>query len=75
MLVTGFNFVLVGYKHNAIITLCLPYVYPVKEKRLSLRMSQRRMDKIRQYAAEQEKTVTQIVSDWIDCLQLKDPKL
>jgi uncharacterized protein (DUF1778 family) len=46
-----------------------------KEKRLSLRMSQRRMDKIRQYAAEQEKTVTQIVSDWIDRLQLKDPKL
>jgi hypothetical protein len=46
-----------------------------KEKRLSLRVSQRRLDKIRQYAVEEEKTITQIVSDWIDNLQLKNEKL
>lgn len=46
-----------------------------KEKRLSLRISQRRLDKIRQYAVEQDKTITQIVSDWIDAVQLKNSEL
>jgi hypothetical protein len=31
-------------------------------------MSERRLNKLRQYAAAKEKTVTQIVEDWVDRL-------
>ena len=41
-------------------------MYPVKDSRLSIRMSTKRLNKLRQYAASQDKTVTQVVSDWID---------
>jgi hypothetical protein len=40
----------------------------MNEKRLSLRMSLKRLNRLRVYAATQDKTITQIVSDWIDTL-------
>ncbi|WP_414587961.1 hypothetical protein [Scytonema sp. PCC 10023] len=40
----------------------------MKNSRLSLRMSSRRLNKLRQYAAIKDKTVTQIVEDWVDRL-------
>jgi predicted membrane-bound mannosyltransferase len=42
----------------------------MKDKRLSLRLSVRRLNRLRAYAASQDKTITQIVSDWIDTLPI-----
>jgi hypothetical protein len=44
---------------------CLPFM---KESRLNLRISTRRLNKLRSYAASKDKTVTQIVEDWVDRL-------
>jgi hypothetical protein len=46
----------------------------MKDKRLSLRISLRRLNRLRVYAANKDKTITQIVSDWIDTLPV-DEKL
>lgn len=43
---------------------------PMKDKRLSLRVSLRRLNRLRAYAASQDKTITQVVSDWIDTLPI-----
>ncbi|HEY9799557.1 MAG TPA: hypothetical protein V6D25_04305 [Leptolyngbyaceae cyanobacterium] len=40
----------------------------MKTTRLNVRMSEKRLNKLRQYAANKEKTVTQVVEDWIDRL-------
>lgn len=40
----------------------------MKNARLNIRMSERRLNKLRQYAASKDKTVTQIVEDWVDRL-------
>ncbi|GET35409.1 hypothetical protein [Microseira wollei] len=40
----------------------------MKTTRLNVRMSERRLNKLRLYAASKDKTVTQIVEDWIDRL-------
>ncbi|GAB1545501.1 hypothetical protein NUACC21_81770 [Scytonema sp. NUACC21] len=40
----------------------------MKTTRLNVRMSQRRLNKLRLYAASKDKTVTSIVEDWIDRL-------
>ncbi|MBD2292285.1 hypothetical protein H6G06_01995 [Anabaena sphaerica FACHB-251] len=40
----------------------------MKSTRLNVRMSERRLNKLRQWAASKDKTVTQIVEDWIDRL-------
>jgi hypothetical protein len=40
----------------------------MKTARLNIRMSERRLNKLRQYAASKDKTVTQIVEDWVDRL-------
>jgi hypothetical protein len=45
---------------------------PMKDKRLSLRISLTRLNRLRQYATSQDKTITQIVSDWIDTLPLSE---
>jgi hypothetical protein len=42
-------------------------------ERLSARISKRRMDKLRATAAEQDKKITQLISDWID--SLPEPKI
>jgi hypothetical protein len=38
------------------------------KKGLNLRISERRLNKLRLYAAYKEKTMTQLVEDWIDRL-------
>lgn len=38
------------------------------KKGLNLRITERRLNKLRQYAASKEKTMTQLVEDWIDRL-------
>jgi len=40
----------------------------VKSTRLNVRMSERRLNKLRSYAVMKDKTVTQIVEDWVDRL-------
>jgi hypothetical protein len=44
------------------------WVHTMKDSRLSVRMSIRRLNKLRDYAATKDKTVTQIVEDWVDRL-------
>ena len=46
-----------------------------KDERLSVRLSKSRMNKLRQYATIQDKTITQIVSDWIDRLRVDKDSL
>jgi hypothetical protein len=40
----------------------------MKTTRLNVRMSERRLNKLRSYAVMKDKTVTQIVEDWVDRL-------
>jgi len=44
----------------------------MKAARLSIGMSERRLNKLRQYAASKDKTVTQIVEDWVDRLPVTE---
>ncbi len=44
----------------------------MKKKTLNLRMSQRRLDKLRLYAADKDKTMTSIIEDFIDSLPQKE---
>jgi hypothetical protein len=48
------------------------YTY-MKDKSLRFRMSERRYNKLRLYAASKEKTMTQLIEDWID--RLPSPKI
>jgi len=38
----------------------------MKTTKLNVRMSERRLNKLRSYAVMRDKTVTQIVEDWVD---------
>jgi hypothetical protein len=38
------------------------------KERLSLRITKSRLEKLRKYAESKEKTMTQLVEDWIDSL-------
>lgn len=40
----------------------------MKPKRLNIRLSQKRYDKLKKYADSKEKDMTQIIEDWIDRL-------
>ncbi|AFZ23775.1 hypothetical protein Cylst_1491 [Cylindrospermum stagnale PCC 7417] len=40
----------------------------MKTTRLNVRMSERRLNKLHSYAVMKDKTVTQIVEDWVDRL-------
>ena len=40
----------------------------MKNKALHLRISERRLNKLREYAASRDKTMTSIIEDWIDSL-------
>ncbi|BAZ21616.1 hypothetical protein NIES4073_24940 [Kalymmatonema gypsitolerans NIES-4073] len=40
----------------------------MNKKGLNLRISERRLNKLRLYASSKEKTMTQLVEDWIDRL-------
>lgn len=43
----------------------------MKEKRLSLRLSTKRMYALQVHAAEKEKSITAIIEDWIDSFREK----
>jgi uncharacterized protein (DUF1778 family) len=43
------------------------------KERLNLRVSSTRLDKLRRVAKQREKTMTQLVEDWIDQLQEEKP--
>ncbi|MEH2000226.1 DUF6364 family protein [Nostoc sp.] len=45
----------------------------MKTGRLNLRISEKRLAKLKIYAENREKTVTQLVEDWID--KLPSPKI
>lgn len=40
----------------------------MKNKTLNLRITERRLNKLKLYAASKEKTMTQLIEDWIDRL-------
>jgi hypothetical protein len=42
------------------------------KKGLNLRITERRLNKLRLYAASKEKTMTQLIEDWIDRLPLPE---
>jgi hypothetical protein len=44
----------------------------VEKERLSLRITVSRLEKLRRVAKEREKTMTQLIEDWID--KLKEEK-
>ncbi|MBW4568382.1 MAG: hypothetical protein KME31_10215 [Tolypothrix carrinoi HA7290-LM1] len=44
----------------------------MKAGRLNLRISEKRLVKLKAYAAIKEKTITQLFEDWIDRLPTKD---
>ena len=45
-------------------------VHMMKEKSLRFRMSERRYNKLKLYAAKKEKTMTQLIEDWVDRLPI-----
>jgi hypothetical protein len=44
----------------------------MKTKGLHIRISERRLNKLRVYAENKEKTMTQLIEDWIDRLSLPE---
>ncbi|MEH2282111.1 MAG: hypothetical protein V7K90_12420 [Nostoc sp.] len=44
----------------------------MKTKSLTIRLSERRKYKLELYAAQNDKTITALIEDWIDSLKLKD---
>ena len=45
----------------------------MKKERLNLRVSKSRLEKLRRVSMQREKTMTQLVEDWIDRLQEENP--
>jgi hypothetical protein len=43
----------------------------MKNKALNLRISERRLNKLRLYAVQNEKTMTHVIEDFIDSLKVK----
>ena len=44
----------------------------MKDKTLNIRMSQRRLDKLLLYSVQKDRTMTQIIEDFIDTLKLEN---
>lgn len=44
----------------------------MKNKALNLRISERRLNKLRLYSAQNDKTMTHVIEDFIDSLKLKN---
>ncbi|MDJ0714144.1 MAG: hypothetical protein QNJ54_07975 [Prochloraceae cyanobacterium] len=44
----------------------------MSKKIFSIRLSPRRLEKLRLYAAQKDKTMTQLIEDWIDRLKLEE---
>ncbi len=49
------------------------WVGAMAKERLNLRVSGTRLEKLRRVAEQREKTMTQLVEDWIDRLQEEKP--
>lgn len=49
------------------------WVDRMTKKRLSIRVSSSRLEKLRRIAAERDKTMTQLIEDWIDKLKEEKP--
>jgi hypothetical protein len=45
----------------------------MKEKRLNIRVSETRLGKLKRIAKQKEKTITQMVEEWIDRLKEEKP--
>jgi uncharacterized protein (DUF1778 family) len=45
----------------------------MKKERLNLRVSGARLEKLRRVAEQRDKTMTQLIEDWIDRLQEANP--
>jgi len=46
----------------------------MKDKTVSVRLSERRKHKLHLYAAQREETITALIEDWVDSLKLKENK-
>ncbi|MBW4608363.1 MAG: hypothetical protein KME22_14415 [Hassallia sp. WJT32-NPBG1] len=44
----------------------------MKNKALNLRISERRLNKLRLYSAQNDKTMTHVIEDFIDSLDIKN---
>lgn len=44
----------------------------MKNKALNLRVSERRLNKLRLYASQNDKTMTHVIEDFIDSLKVKN---
>jgi hypothetical protein len=44
----------------------------MKNKALNLRISERRLNKLRLYSAQNDKTMTHVIEDFIDSLEVKN---
>lgn len=44
----------------------------MKTKSLTIRLSERRRNKLYLYAAQKDKTITALIEDWIDNLELQE---
>ncbi len=44
----------------------------MKAEKFTIRLNLKRLNKLRLYAAQKEKTMTQLVEDWIDRLRLEE---
>lgn len=44
----------------------------MKNKALNLRISERRLNKLRLYSAQNDKTMTHVIEDFIDSLKVKN---
>ncbi len=49
--------------------LCSQCQHTMKDKNLHIRLSEKRLNKLRAIAASREKTITQMIEEWIDRLQ------
>lgn len=49
------------------------WVDKMSKERLSIRVSSNRLEKLRRIAAAKEKTMTQMIEDWIDKLKEEKP--
>jgi hypothetical protein len=49
------------------------YVH-MKGKTLTIRLSERRRNKLYLYAAQKERTITSLIEDWIDSLVLENER-
>jgi predicted DNA-binding ribbon-helix-helix protein len=45
----------------------------MQKERLSVRVSKNRLEKLRRIAEQKEKTMTQLIEDWIDKLKEEKP--